>query len=346
MMTSLQEKLLFNRKYSWILHVAFWIFVYLDILVDVEYISENWTEVLLGILIDISIVYFNLYVLFPKLLLKKRYFLYALASLMCVGLMIFMNELISEPFDNDVTRTDKFIYIIEILVLNGVVLGSAIGLKLFKTFVKDKIRLDELANLKAQEELENLKNQINPHFLFNTMNSLYVMAQKHDERLPETILDLSDLMRFQLHKGDKHSIMLSEEFGFIKNYVKFEKLRRDDLDIDIAENIKDPSVHVPPLILLCFVENAMKHSRFMDNTKNTVKLTVESDDNRITFNVFNTKGDFEKRLNSPDKGIGEKNVRRRLDIIYDTEYTLEVNDLENTYEVTLSIPTTIPDETY
>lgn len=343
-MESLQHRILFDRSYSWVLHIAFWLFVYLDLLVDIEYLADYWSEFLIAAFFDMVIVYFNIYYLLPKFLLKKKYLWYASTTLGCVIFLMMVNYFLTEPFEEEYSIYDKVIYHVEILVFNGFILGSAIGLKLFKTLVRNRMKLDELRNLQSEVELNNLKNQINPHFLFNTMNSMYVMAQKGDENLPGTILDLSDLMRFQLHKGDKRSITISDEFNFIKNYIKFEQLRRDDMTVEITEELYDGSVHVPPLILLCFVENAMKHCRSMDNSPSIVNLSLISDIEMIRFTIYNTKGDFEKRLNNTDHGIGEANVKRRLDIMYESEYSLNISDTEETYKVSLDIPTQIRHE--
>jgi len=336
-MTSLQERLLFSKKYSWLLHVAFWTFVYLDLILDFEYLSEYSGEFLINAAVDISVIYFNLYYLLPKFLLTKRYGIYIIGSIICLMVLILTNHLTEGPFLDDVTVREKVIEFISLFVFNAVILGSAIGLKLFKTLLKNRIKLDEFKTLSTETELNNLKNQINPHFLFNTMNSMYVMAQKGDERLPDTILDLSDLMRFQLHQGSKPAIGIGEEFKFIKNYIKFEQLRRSDLTVNISEDIGDHTASIPPLILLCFVENAMKHSKSVDNTANTVDISLKVND-KIRFKIKNKIGDFQTHIDDPDKGIGQANVKKRLDLIYENAYNLDINENGQDYSVSLTLP--------
>ena len=337
-MTSRTETLLFDKRYSWLLHVAFWVFVYLDFLIDFEYLANNWDSLLIDLVVTMIVVYFNLYYLLPKFLLNKKYEMYVFTSLLCQIVLIIANHFIQEPFLEDVTTWQKTIDFIEDFIYNGFILGSAIGLKLFKALLKNRIQLDELKTLSNESELNNLKNQINPHFLFNTMNSMYVMAQKGDERLPDMILDLSDLMRFQLHQGSKPSIGIGEEFKFIKNYIKFEQLRRSDLTINFHEEINDPSIPIPPLIFLCFIENAMKHSKSMDNTANTVEISIVTGDN-IHFEIKNKIGDFQAKLDDPDKGIGQANVMKRLNLIYGNQYHLNIEEDGINYHVKLTLPT-------
>ncbi len=336
-MTGIRERLLFDRRYSWMLHVAFWLFVYLDLILDIDYMQAYWDEFLISTAIDITVIYFNLYYLIPKFLLRKKYLLYLLLTFGCVIILVGVAELFDCPFCDEVSSRNKIIYFVEAFVFNAFIVGFAIGLKLFKTLVNNRMKLEELNTLKTQSELNNLKKQINPHFLFNTMNSMYVMAQKGDERLPDTILDLSDLMRFQLHQGSKSTIGIGEEFKFIKNYIKFEQLRRSDLTVNINESIQDPSTPIPPLILLCFVENAMKHSKSMDNSPNTVEITIKTTDT-IQFDITNKIGDFQTHLDDPDKGIGQANVKKRLDLIYGSDYTLAIDEDNGLYSVSLTLP--------
>ena len=338
-MPLLDEKLLFNRKWSWILHVFFWMFVYLDVLLDFEYMAEDWDSFLKSLGVQAGIVYLNLYVLFPKLFLKKKYIIYGLATMVCVFCIMIIDFWMFDPF-YDIPKAEILPYYIEHFIYNAFIMGSAIGLKLFKTLLKNRIKLDELRKLKHSAELNYLKNQINPHFLFNAMNSMYVLSQKNSAQLSDSILDLSDLMRYQLHEGQKPFVTIGEEVKFLKNYVKFEDMRRTDLTVNFHENIEDEGLNIAPLLLLAFIENAMKHSKTLDDRPVVVDITISANKAELFCKVTNPIGDYEAAKNDPNKGIGLKNVKRRLDILYPDKHQLEIKDSGDYFSVSLTIDNT------
>ncbi len=335
-MALLEERLLFNKKWSWVLHVLFWLFVYLDIILDFPYMEENWDVFLQSLAIDIVVVYFNLYYLFPKFFLKKRYIIYFVLSLLCVAVIWGSNTYLFDPYC-DIPENELFPYYIQDFVYNAFILAAAIGMKLFKTLLRNRIKLDELRQLKHKTELSYLKNQVNPHFLFNALNGMYVMAQKKEDNLEDSILDLSDLMRYQLYEGQKPKVSIKEEVNFLKNYIKFEQMRRKDLEVNLAIDILDDHVTIAPLLLLTFLENAMKHSKTLDERRAQVDIRIKADKEQIKAEFTNSIGDYEASKNDPNKGIGLKNVKRRLELLYPESAALNIDETADHYSVSLLI---------
>ncbi len=333
--------ILLDKRYRILWHIFFWIATYMDEVLSIFGLTPSLEEplfVFFGFLLDMVLVYFNLYVLVPYFLLKDKVFTYILLTILSLVVIIIYNSFAFPIFEADLIEEGldfKYIvldYVTDILG-NGYMLGMAVAIKLFKSlYYKDK-RIQDITEEKLRAELGFLRNQVNPHFLFNTMNSFYIQAKKKDDTLPDAIMSLSDLLRYQIYETEKEFVSVESEIDYIKNYLDLENNRRDNLDINFTIEGNTKHINIAPLLLLPLVENAVKYSQRTDGKRAIINLSIEVDD-RISFTIINTKGKV-SQIKSPDSGVGLNNLQKRLDLIYTDDYQYVFKDNIDTYTSSL-----------
>jgi LytS/YehU family sensor histidine kinase len=201
-----------------------------------------------------------------------------------------------------------------------------------------KQQITELEKEKIHTELQMLKNQVNPHFFFNTLQSLYALALKKSDELPGMILKLSDLMRYVIYEADTEKIEIQKEISFIENYLELQKLRlTKNADLRFEVGGTGGEVEIIPLLLIHFVENCFKHGLKGEAGKVFAHIALNFNPDQIIFTAVNNQ----KKANQPEReqtsGSGLENVRRRLDLHYSGRYDLKINSLESSFEVKLKI---------
>ena len=254
------------------------------------------------------------------------------------------------------------------IVILILMLGMNVGIKLYFKQRGDQKRLAELEKQNLEQQLEYLKYQINPHFFMNTLNNIHALVDIDPEKAKETILELSKMMRFVLYEGNKAGVPIDREIQFLQNYITLMKLRyTDKVRITVKTPDSLPNKEVPPLMFITFVENAFKHGvSYRQESFISVELRVESvefptglqtgseqasgpsTDSRAVANsqlstlnshlVFVCKNSKIPKDEDKHGGVGLSNVKQRLDLIYGDQYTLDINDEQDTYSVTLTIP--------
>ena len=213
--------------------------------------------------------------------------------------------------------------------------AANLGIKNYIRSRDDRKRLVELEKQNLEQQLEYLRYQINPHFFMNTLNNIHALVDFDPAKAQETIVELSNMMRFVLYEGNKQSVPLSRELDFIRHYVTLMQLRYTDkvkITLDLPQ--ETPDRQIPPLILVTFIENAFKHGvSYQRESFIEVKVTVE--DEALRFTCRNSKADHS---NEEKGGVGLANVRKRLDLLYNHSYTLNINDSPDAYHVELALP--------
>lgn len=223
-------------------------------------------------------------------------------------------------------------------------MGMNLGVKLYFMSQRDRERQKIIDQRNLEQQMEYLKYQVNPHFFMNTLNNIHALVDIDPERAKTTIVELSKMMRHILYEGSKKFIPLTREVEFLNLYVQLMRLRytrKVHINVDVPPQL--PELKLPPLMLIIFVENAFKHGiSYREESFIDIKLRVE--DKRILFSCCNSKPTQVQRTNEKG-GMGLQNVRQRLELLYDDDYTLDINDGEKTYEVKLDIPmqTRLPD---
>lgn len=228
-------------------------------------------------------------------------------------------------------------------------LGMNLGVKLYFKQKADQRQLTELEHKNLEQQLEYLKYQLNPHFLMNTLNNIHALVDIDGERAKEAIIQLSKILRYVLYETNNKRVSINKELEFMQNYTDLmrmrygKKLQFTDTSYQLVTPGTDQPQMIPPLLFISFVENAFKHGvsyqqpSFIEITGKRYKDKQEH--NRLLWSCRNSKHQKQQQTTVPQQGgVGMANVRQRLDIIFGNNYTLNVNETDNTYEVTLDIP--------
>lgn len=306
------------------------------------YVKWTWITYLL------LMVYANMYFFIPKYLFKGHYltYIFSLIALITSTYLIikWVNNTYFEPhriFHRKVFSS-LFREILAATNLLTVLVFSSTSIKLFQQWARDTERINELEKNSLQLELKELKNQINPHFLFNMMNNVNVLVKKDPDKASMTILKLSDFLRYQLYDNNQDSVSLQSEIQFLKDFMELEKIRRDEFTFTLSienkstDEDKLSSLVLPPNLFTTFIENAIKHSVDLDNPSD-VKIVFELFDTTIKFTSTNTKPE-EPLNNSQVGGLGLVNIKRRLELLYDKDFDLKIEDGIRNYTATLTLP--------
>ncbi len=207
-------------------------------------------------------------------------------------------------------------------------------------WLKMQTEKNELLTRNIETELQSLKNQINPHFLFNTLNNLYALTLKKSDQAPEVVLKLSDMMRYMLYECNEKEVLLEKEFRYIRNYIELEKLRysaNTEITVSIDDELMDR--RLAPLLLIPFVENSFKHGSQSSLEKAFIHIDAKLQDEELFFSVENSKPPVVPGQIHPKKqgGVGLTNVYKRLELIYPGRHNLQIDDMPDSYSIKLVI---------
>ena len=224
------------------------------------------------------------------------------------------------------------------LVINILFFCLAMGYFVLSEWVKSEKYKMELKQEKLQMELDFLKSQVNPHFIFNTLNNLFASARKnHDEQTAKGIAKLSGLMRYMLYEANVESIMLEKEIEYLQNYIILQKMRfnqDDDIDIEMKINGCPQGLKIAPMILIPFVENAFKYGISLKE-HSYIAITFQIYSDKLIFTVENSIN--KPKLRQVNSGVGLKNAKRRLELLYNKKHDLEFSETAGKFKVKLQL---------
>ena len=228
-----------------------------------------------------------------------------------------------------------------VLFFGGLLLmGMNLGVKLYFRSQEATEALTQIEKHALERQLQYLKYQVNPHFFMNTLNNIHALVDIDPERAKASIVELSKLMRYVLYEGNNKLTPLSREVQFLRNYVQLMSMRYNTGNVSISLDAPDvlPDSMLPPLLLVIFVENAFKHG-ISYRTKSFVEISLQPHADRLLFSCRNSRPEIKHDENMKG-GVGLSNVRRRLDLLFPNDYTLDIKEEEDTYTVKLEIPLT------
>lgn len=292
---------------------------------------------IIALIMFLGLVYGNMYVLVPKFLFRNQYRKYALAILGIIILAALIHKSSRYFYGAEVrldpTYKDINFFSFSFVVIVVILASSAI--KLFQRWKLDMELISELKQANANAELEQLKTQINPHFLFNMLNNANVLTKKDPEKASEVLMKLSDLLRYQLYDSSREKVLLTSDIHFLEDFLNLEKIRRDNFDFVISKEGDLSGVQIPPLLFISFVENAVKHNN--DSAKSSyVNLFFDVRNDELFFKCINSKPVL-KAVNTNSGGLGLVNIKRRLELLFPFSHILKIEDNTETYSVTLTI---------
>jgi len=298
------------------------------------------TEVI-NVIFYAIIIYLNLWVLIPKFLSQKKTLTY-IALLVFAVLLItpikvvvfyFLFGLFTENQDEILNKRELF-FVSSFFIAIASTFWSII-MDWWKHQKEKKI----LETRNMQSELNFLKSQINPHFLFNTLNSLYAHTLKKSDDAPEIVLKLSEMMRYMLYECNERQVSLSKELNYMKNYIDLERLRQGkkvNIKMEIEGEVEDQLI--APLLFIPFIENCFKHGLNHHLNQGYIDIKIIVFDDTVNFYIKNSKPIHKpKQLHPNSGGIGLVNVKRRLELIYPNNYELDIDESPTTYTVSLDI---------
>ena len=332
-------------------HIIFWLgYFTFNVVRWGSYFHDYWYSLksnLVEFPLHIIIVYLNIYILVPKFILTKKYttyitlFLGFLLVLYCVrtGLNYVLVTENIWPEAESQQKAFTFNHIIAVTLGEMYVVALATAIKLTVDWIHERKRNQELQKIQLKTELNFLKSQIQPHFFFNTLNNLYALTLEKSDVAPEVVLKLSNIMHYVLYEVKEPLIGLLDSIKYIQNYLDLERLRYGDKIISTLEIIGEiEDVKVPPLLFLPFIENSFKHGvRNLEHSK--VNITFENIDNKLlNFTVENTIDEQQNAINAGSPGIGNQNVRRRLELLFKNNFELKTYIVNGNYCVQLKMP--------
>lgn len=291
----------------------------------------------------LTMAYINMYVLVPRFFFRTYYILYFVLLILMgvVGLNIisyvmsfFVDFKVDEYDDKRGGLYEGVLMCISIILVTTTV-------KLLQKWIRDSVRIAELNSLTLNMELNELRNQINPHFLFNMLNNVKALIRTDPEKATTVIMKLSEFLRYQLYENNEEKTMLTSEIDFLSNFLNLEKIRRENFEVNI-ESPNDKKVlnstFIPPNLFTTFVENAVKHSVDISGKESYVKVNIEIKDKNLHFECRNSQNSDFPIPESNYSGLGLANIKRRLELLYQNTFTLDINSTKNEYIVNLTIP--------
>ncbi len=314
------------KKYKdFLIHLSIWIgIIFISSLIVFKVRDTLLYDKYAEIGFYILFFYINYIFLVPRLLLKKKnlYYFISVVILFLVSLIILPEifppiRKINHPSGKEILYIRKAITLLALLI-------SGTMFRIFTEWSKNENVKKEIESQKTVAELQLLKNQLNPHFLFNSLNSIYSLTSKKSNDAPEAVITLSELLRYMLYRTNDDFVKLNNELDYIQNYLKLQRLRianNENVTLNIHGNITNQKIR--PLLLISFIENAFKYGTdFKGNTM--VDIDIYIDKNEFKFNCINLIGNSKK--DDDNSGIGLKNTKERLELLYPEKHELIVEN--------------------
>ncbi|RAI98732.1 histidine kinase [Chitinophaga skermanii] len=295
--------------------------------------SILYTLIMVGIAMVFS--HFLADIALPRFMQKKQYWIFMsvfLFTSFCMGMLFTL-------FDSFILPDNKpfFAKSIGLTVSSVLITGGICGLRFYKEHLIVEKKHADLQTAHLEAELKLLRDQLNPHFLFNVINSIHVLQKKDPQQASSVLLKFSDMLRHQLYDSSKAYILLSEEIGYIKNYVNVEMVRwGNDINVDCQWLDNTDNLVVAPFILSPFVENAFKHVSRERLDYNFIRITMQRHQQQVVMRVVNSVDEVPVPTGLPG-GIGLENVQKRLALLYPGKHELTIVKEAGLFIITLTL---------
>ena len=335
-----------KRSTEIVVHIIFWLLYVINIILtlDSKYLENFGIQSIIFkqatfFIIIIGIFYFNYLYLIPKYLSKRKYWSYfsmVFAVISVIILIYLLQARISDWYlkSGDFYFDDRLKAVPYLLFQTMFYLLVSTGAKFTLDWFNNLKFKDELEREKNLSEIKLLKSQISPHFLFNTLNNLYSLVQRKSDSAPEAVLMLSDLMRYMLKENSKEKIELVKEISYVKSFIELQRLRLSNPEIVTSDiMIDDAQAQISPMLLIPFVENTFKHAD-ITSPDAFIYFKLELIKDSLFFTVDNHVG---QRNKDETTGVGLRNVKRRLDLLYPGSHKLNIKNKDNKFHVTLEL---------
>ena len=299
----------------------------------------SFVPIIISSLFLIVIFYFNYFVLIPKFLLFKKYLLYAITLVLSIAAAFVLSEVFFNLFGinpgNISNINPQLIKIEPVMRANAFLILTISILASISLTINSHLRQLEKEKLVAQ--ISSLKSQINPHFLFNTLNNIYATALDTSPRTADMVDKLSEMMRYTMKETQKDFVPLEEEINYLNNYIELQKLRLDSkIKFEYTIDGEFSGLQIAPMLLIPFVENAFKHGVNSEQDSN-IRINIKANESELHFLVANNKVDIQSGIKENSSGLGIENTKNRLVLIYPSKHLLTIKETENDFIVSLHI---------
>jgi len=323
----------------WMITVIFFAYVTADVIKEAG-IGHYWLNIIVRNGLLAILCYINIYYLFPILFKKNKYVIYAASLVVCLLLYtIFKNGHDTWLYGyviGDVRKQNFFYNSFYNFSIAFFYLSFTMALALSKNWYKQHLLLQKIQLENLQTELRYLRAQMNPHFLFNSINTIYFQIDKHNTEARESLQKFSELLRYQLYECNEDQIAIEKEIQYLKSYIDLQRLRRKNNYHIFFETGEDVShFSIAPLLLISFVENAFKHVSNYTDRENNIHVHLHRQNGYLLFDVVNTKAN--NNSHALNEGIGLKNVKRRLELLYLDKHDLQIRNESSLYAVHLKL---------
>ena len=287
----------------------------------------------------IVIFYFNYFVLIPKFLLLKKYLLYVITLVLSIVTAFVLSGVFFNLFDfnpdNIASINPVLIKIEPIMRANAFLMLIISILASISLTINNHLRQLEKEKLVAQ--ISSLKSQINPHFLFNTLNNIYATAIDTSPRTADMVDKLSEMMRYTMKETQNDFVPLEEEINYLNNFIELQKLRLErTIKFDYTIEGEFSELQIAPMLLIPFVENAFKHGVNSEQDSN-IRINIKANESELHFLVANNKVNIQSDIKENSGGLGIENTKHRLALIYPSKHLLTIKETENDFIVSLHI---------
>lgn len=325
---------------------VFWLLIFLFYFIIWAQISI-YRALIVSILLtssQMAIVYINFKILLPKYFDAQRtkyvnYVFYLFLMVVSVSVFIERELITMIKVPGYFILPPLYFVIFQHALMDLIAFWISTSLYLLNKEEQNKIKIEELKKQRIETELKLLKSQINPHFLFNALNNIYAISYTSDPSTPDKILRLSNMLRYVLYDCTSDFVKLTSEVDYISDFIEFQQMKTEHKqNIKFCINIEDESYKITPMLLIPLIENSFKYSKIDKDCRGFVNIRLEQKDKKLEFKLTNSIPTIPAVKNiMGEGGIGLDNVKKRLELIYPSRYTLNVNNTLNEFKVNLAI---------
>lgn len=327
-------------RLQWLVWIAVFFIIFFSMLAE-----GGFLHACIYTLINISfyavVIYGNISFLFPRFYQKERkvqYVIYVIILLTTAGLSRgYLLVWLYNKYYPSMHETMNFESMVNFIVAGILTFMLSFIFRIAMAYFELKQQSEKILVQKSQAELNLLKSQVQPHFLFNTLNNIYYEAYKEAPRTAKLIERLSDIMRYFVDESPKDEVSLATEINFLENYIVLEKIRmRHEIELTFAQDC-NTELRIPPMLLMTFVENIFKHGIDKSSGENKIELSLTQQEDGYL--VFQTKNRiYDKQGGTEPTGFGIKNLRKRLTLLYNDRFELTVDDSGQFFTAFLKVP--------
>ncbi len=309
----------------------------LPIRVDYVYTLSFLTSICIPVLI-------NLYLLIPKFLTTEKYLSYSLLFLLNLILFSQLNTWFFKSIIDYIFPNYFFISYhsgTKLIIMFSIFLVATMLIKLAEDWVyfnRNENRVLKTQNLQIQTQLSFLRSQINPHFLFNSLNVIYALALNKKETTKDAIVQLSDILRYVIYDSNTERVTLKQEITLLKNYIAFQELRQHSVaQIRLSISVEDDNYNIYPMLILPLIENSFKHGVNADIANTFIHIDLMQKATEFNINIANNNPKETSSAKTSNQGLGLKNIKQNLSIVYPNQHHFEISNTNSTFVVTLKL---------